>query len=852
MATIARIPFSEHPVDADFWLALARRAVAWAGQEGVELRDAIVLVPYAQLLAPARRAFAACGGWQPRVETTQTLRASIGPALPPQFEQLRLDAASDGLVAQGLLRRQSWARDWAKRDAPAFEQAARALVTTTKAMADAAAALPPARRAAWHDAARARLTPVEGPGAVERMLARMALEWAAASDSGDSDALFSLRPSAWLVVSAAGLPALTRGLLEHGGVPGLVVDTDPSPEAPFDVAARLAPPRRVVAEAFEGEAQAAALEVIEALRRGSTPVALIAHDRSLVRRVRALLDRADVSIRDETGWKLSTTRAAAQVMALLRAAHPRAGIDARLDWLKADTPGSAAHWRRSKARGGAAAPLEKREKPCGSARRLDWRRWCSAGCSRSSSGRRRCARRWATRGRMAADAAGAQVLAALRLDEPGDDAWQALARQTRLDLVEFTAWVDAVLEDATFVPPDDGEAAVVITPLSRALLRPFGAVVFPGTDERRLGAGVPADPLLGDALAREIGLADTAQRRLRDTLAFAQLMRAPQLVLLRRAADGIEPLSDSPWVERAMVARQRAGLPVPQEAPAAMPLRRRRARAGTPAGAGGSRGTAGVVERKRGRGPARLPLPVLRARRAAPGRGTRARRAAGKARLRQLDSCAAAPVPRRARGAGWRGGRNRAAACAGGRPAPGTRPRPGRADAVSGRPGSAGAGVRALAARARRRRLGLGERRAGDADRPAAPGRHRAARRDRPARPPCRRHPAHRLQDGGRSRAAAQGREPAGGHAAAVLRGAGRRWERCAAHRHVSRAGRAPRAAGDSLTKTWRRARKRCWTAWRGDLERIRAGTGMAALGEGRVCEYCEMRGLCRRDDWTP
>ena len=37
-----------------------------------------------------------------------------------------------------------------------------------------------------------------------------------------------------------------------------------------------------------------------------------------------------------------------------------------------------------------------------------------------------------------------------------------------------------------------------------------------------------------------------------------------------------------------------------------------------------------------------------------------------------------------------------------------------------------------------------------------------------------------------------------------------------------------------------------------GDLERIRAGAGMAALGEGRVCEYCEMRGLCRRDDWTP
>jgi ATP-dependent helicase/nuclease subunit B len=35
------------------------------------------------------------------------------------------------------------------------------------------------------------------------------------------------------------------------------------------------------------------------------------------------------------------------------------------------------------------------------------------------------------------------------------------------------------------------------------------------------------------------------------------------------------------------------------------------------------------------------------------------------------------------------------------------------------------------------------------------------------------------------------------------------------------------------------------------DLARLRAGAGLAALGEGRVCEYCEARGLCRRDHWT-
>jgi len=36
------------------------------------------------------------------------------------------------------------------------------------------------------------------------------------------------------------------------------------------------------------------------------------------------------------------------------------------------------------------------------------------------------------------------------------------------------------------------------------------------------------------------------------------------------------------------------------------------------------------------------------------------------------------------------------------------------------------------------------------------------------------------------------------------------------------------------------------------DLMAIREGAPLPALGEGRVCDYCEARGLCRRDDWAP
>jgi ATP-dependent helicase/nuclease subunit B len=35
-----------------------------------------------------------------------------------------------------------------------------------------------------------------------------------------------------------------------------------------------------------------------------------------------------------------------------------------------------------------------------------------------------------------------------------------------------------------------------------------------------------------------------------------------------------------------------------------------------------------------------------------------------------------------------------------------------------------------------------------------------------------------------------------------------------------------------------------------GDLRALADGAPLPALGEGLACAYCEMRGLCRRDDW--
>jgi ATP-dependent helicase/nuclease subunit B len=130
-----------------------------------------------------------------------------------------------------------------------------------------------------------------------------------------------------------------------------------------------------------------------------------------------------------------------------------------------------------------------------------------------------------------------------------------------LGFEDFAGWIDAALEEGTYRPAAPIDASVVITPLERATLRPFAAAVLAGADEKRLGAPPAPWPLLGDALAAELGLPTAAAQRDRETLALAHLLRLPRVVLLRRRDDGGEPLAPSPLLERLELAALDAGRP---------------------------------------------------------------------------------------------------------------------------------------------------------------------------------------------------------------------------------------------------------------------------------------------------
>lgn len=568
MAAIVRIPLNA-ACDAP-WEAVVAQVASWAEREQVELRDAVLLLPFGALLAPARAAFARRSGWQPRIETPRTLAASLGPGAAGAPQRLSCDLPADRLVAARLLRGQSLGQALARLDPRRFDRAVGALVDTAHALARAAHERAPDRRETYWSQARARLAPVPGPGAQQRWLARIAFEWAAEVGEADTDRLFALRPSAWIALQAGGPDGLTQSLLEAAAPqrPCLVLDAD---AWPAEGLARHDAPAVVRCDDAEQEAQRSAAQVLAHLERGETPVALVGLDRQLVRRVRALLERQNVPLADETGWTLSTTRAAALVMSLLRSAAPRAGTDTLFDWLK-----SLAEWpdmplfeqrvgelerlcrRRGIARvdriggsdledalAGLFARVEAVLSPLRASRR-SVAEWLAA--LREALG---ACGGWEA---LAHDQAGLAVLRALRLDAGGGPAaWREATAAAQLGLDGFVAWVDAAFEAASFRPaaPPADAVRVVITPLAQVMLRPFAAVVCPGADDRHLGAPPPAHALLSDAELEGLGLPGRAARQQRESLAFLHALAAPRVTLLRRRADASgEPLADSPLLQR--------------------------------------------------------------------------------------------------------------------------------------------------------------------------------------------------------------------------------------------------------------------------------------------------------------
>ena len=515
----------------------------------------VVLLPFYQLQVTARAASGVVwqAGFTPRWETTKSWSQRVG-CFVPSATDLRFDAAHDSLQASSFLA-QAGLADKQAMLVPALVAAAQQLGTVV-------AAVPPAQRSGW--AIQARAAVVLGleanPLAYEAAVARIALEWALASRY-ESDVLFEPATGAQidclLVVQGLQANPLASALAAHWSTMSSAVAFDALP-ATHQV-------RLHAATDAHDEADRAAACVLQHLNEGRAPVALAAVDRVLTRRISATLALHGVAVLDETGWKLSTTRAAAAVMALLRAAHWNAGDDALLDWLK-QTPSNASLVNNlEKALRGQNVPVDHINTAQAAMQFVaNDGSVIHADALLKTLSHPRAIAQWLTSlaevlricsmwDGLMQDEAGADCIAALLLQAP-----QAVAQHSApMGLQDFSAWVQTTLEAASFKArqADQTQALVTVLPLAQVLARPFAALVLPGADETRL----PRSP-------DPVGSWSTAQRAAlglpnRDALAAEQArvwqcaMGLPHIDLLWRNSEGEQLVQPSGLVQGILAAQ---------------------------------------------------------------------------------------------------------------------------------------------------------------------------------------------------------------------------------------------------------------------------------------------------------
>lgn len=365
-------------------------------------------------------------------------------------------------------------------------------------------------------------------------------------------------------VPAAYAAAWTE-MLEEDGRDSFMAHPDPATPPPADIA--LCP-----AASLEEEAQRGAQLVIDWLQAGRQCIAIVAQDRVVARRIRALLERAQVFVADETGWKLSTTRSAASLAALLDVISTRGESAALLDLLKSptlcphveDKPARVMEiehaLRRFNVLGGweAALAVLKDAPP---ARDLLQR---IAGQAALFAGRRSL-REWGALTRSALDALG--MLASLQGDAAGKqvvDLLDMLAQDCdgmphAFSFPEWRAFLSMQLESTPFVPPQ-ADRRVAMLQLNGARLRSFDAVLMVGADADHLPSQAIETLFFANAVRRELGLTTREMQQRLQLRDFAELLTAtPEVVLSWQAHRNGEPNPASTWIERLSLSLERSG-----------------------------------------------------------------------------------------------------------------------------------------------------------------------------------------------------------------------------------------------------------------------------------------------------
>ncbi len=337
----------------------------------------------------------------------------------------------------------------------------------------------------------------------------------------------------------------------------------------------------LMAQSAEEEANAIDIQVRQWLLQGKQRIGIVTENRRLARRVRALLERADITLQDEAGWALSTTSAAASLERWLECLEENFAHLPLLDLLKspflfpdlnpdqvrfatlrleqdiilheniarglnryrqhiqdrrqrlpdwmADNVNSLLHLLdRLEA---AATPLTSllldRQAPSV---------WLEAlQSSLQQLGITDC---------FAADPAGSRVLQAL-------EQMQQAARHSNMPLswLDLRTWLGRTLEQFHFQPPGSGQG-VYLLGLAQSRLQRFDAVIIGSAERDHLPGHPNPSPFFNEAVRRELGLPAATELLAERFHHFRRLLEsAPQVLITARAEQDGEPIPASPWLE---------------------------------------------------------------------------------------------------------------------------------------------------------------------------------------------------------------------------------------------------------------------------------------------------------------
>lgn len=350
-----------------------------------------------------------------------------------------------------------------------------------------------------------------------------------------------------------------------------------------------APLAIIAAGSLEEEAGAVAQQVLDWRREGVQSIALVALDRLTARRARALLERAQVLVRDETGWKLSTTSAAAAVMRWYDLVADDLYWRDLLDWLKSSftLAGRAdkaelvdAFERAIRAGGAVQGATAIRSALADLATRSatdphDEHHGRADGIAAAGEtlalivGQQRAAQRagptlvahlralagaldaLGMRDGLAVDPVGRRVLreiAALDAELAGSPA--------RATLAEFRAVLAARFEESSFVDAQIDSPLAMVS-LAGSTLRPFEAALLIGADARHLPSTPPELLFMSGALRGELGLPTVEAALYAQAAQLAALMATvPRVTASWRTRLGDEPNALSPLLQRLEVVAQ--------------------------------------------------------------------------------------------------------------------------------------------------------------------------------------------------------------------------------------------------------------------------------------------------------